>query len=162
MNDLTHSLPENGRIEILTHSVTETEAVGRDLAALLERSGRHPAFIAMRGEMGVGKTAFVRGFASYFGASNVKSPTYTVVNEYRGSVPLFHFDFYRIEDEDDLTSVGYDDYLRRGGYCLAEWSENIQSAIPEDAVTVEIRRDPVSEEARHICILFPTKEITTP
>ena len=123
-----------------TFSDTETENVGRALAAALEHDGAVRAFIAMRGEMGVGKTAFVRGFASHFGISGVKSPTYTVVNEYAGRTRIFHFDMYRIADEDDLYSIGYDDYVESDGYCIAEWSENIEDMLPTDAIFVEISR----------------------
>lgn len=123
-----------------TSSDKETEAIGAALAAALARDGRGRAFVAMRGEMGVGKTAFVRGFASHFGISGVKSPTYTVVNEYAGSVRIFHFDMYRLSDEDDLYSIGYDDYVERDGYCIAEWSENIEHMLPEDRITVAISR----------------------
>lgn len=123
-----------------TFSDTETENVGRALAAALESDGAVRAFIAMRGEMGVGKTAFVRGFASHFGISGVKSPTYTVVNEYAGRARIFHFDMYRIADEDDLYSIGYDDYVESNGYCIAEWSENIEDMLPTDAIFVEISR----------------------
>ncbi len=123
-----------------TECDTETEAVGAALASALKRDGVRRAFIAMRGEMGVGKTAFVRGFASHFGISGVKSPTYTVVNEYAGDVRIFHFDMYRISDPDDLYSIGYDDYVERDGYCIAEWSENIESELPCDAIFVSIER----------------------
>lgn len=117
-----------------------TEALGTALANALERDGVRRAFIAMRGEMGVGKTAFTRGFAAHFGICGVKSPTYTVVNEYAGKCRIFHFDMYRITDSDDLYSIGYDDYVERDGYCIAEWSENIEDALPEDAIFVTITR----------------------
>ncbi len=123
-----------------TNSASETEAVGRALAQALERDGKKSAFIAMRGEMGVGKTAFVRGFSANFGVAGVKSPTYTVVNEYRGSARIYHFDMYRITDGDDLYSIGYDDYVESDGYVLAEWSENVEDYIPEDAIYVTISR----------------------
>jgi tRNA threonylcarbamoyladenosine biosynthesis protein TsaE len=123
-----------------TKDTTETEEVGRALGELLEGCKRDRAFIAMRGEMGVGKTAFVRGFASHFGISGVKSPTYTVVNEYRGRARIYHFDMYRITDGDDLYSIGYDDYIDAMGYSIAEWSENVEDFIPEDAIFVTISR----------------------
>jgi tRNA threonylcarbamoyladenosine biosynthesis protein TsaE len=119
----------------------DTEAVGAALASALERDGVRRAFIAMRGEMGVGKTAFTRGFAAHFGISGVKSPTYTVVNEYAGKCRIFHFDMYRITDEDELYSIGFFDYLERGGICLVEWSENIPFALPEEYLRVEITKD---------------------
>ncbi len=118
----------------------ETETVGAALARALDSGGIGHAFIAMRGEMGVGKTAFVRGFASHFGISGVKSPTYTIVNEYSGGARIFHFDMYRITDSDDLYSIGYDDYVEREGYSIAEWSENIESELPSDAIFVTITR----------------------
>ena len=137
----------------ISHSAAETEAVGRDLARLLEESGRDRAFIAFRGEMGVGKTAFTSGFASHFGITGVKSPTYTIVNEYAGRVRIFHFDMYRIEDSSDLASIGYDDYVRARGYCIAEWSENVEEDLPSDAVWVTISRLPSGEDDREIEIL---------
>ena len=123
-----------------TNSTEETEAVGEGLAKMLDTRGVARAFIAMRGEMGVGKTAFTRGFARYFGVTGVKSPTYTVVNEYRGKSRIFHFDMYRITDGDDLYSIGYDDYVECDGYCIAEWSENVSDFIPEDAIYVTVSR----------------------
>ena len=123
-----------------TNSATETEGVGRALGELLEKRSISRAFIAMRGEMGVGKTAFVRGFASHFDISGVKSPTYTVVNEYRGRARIYHFDMYRITDGDDLYSIGYDDYIDADGYSVAEWSENVEDYIPENAIFVTITR----------------------
>ena len=129
----------------------ETEALGFRLAERLATLGIRRAVIAMRGEMGVGKTVFTRGFASYFGISGVKSPTYTVVNEYRGkSCSIFHFDLYRISDSDDLYSVGYDDYLARDGYSIIEWSERIPEEIPEDAIIVSISRTVECEDERII------------
>jgi tRNA threonylcarbamoyladenosine biosynthesis protein TsaE len=132
----------------ITKSPLETEAVGGALARALEADGVRRAFIAMRGEMGVGKTAFTRGFASHFGVAGVKSPTYTIVNEYRGRVRIFHFDMYRITDSDDLYSIGYDDYVESDGYCIAEWSENIESDIPSDAIFVTISRTDDAEGRR--------------
>ena len=125
---------------VYTSSAEETERCGETLGALLEEKNIKTAFIAMRGEMGVGKTAFTRGFARHFGISGVKSPTYTIVNEYRGRARIFHFDLYRITDEEDLYSVGYDDYLNAEGYSVAEWSENIEGLLPEDAIYVTVER----------------------
>ena len=125
-------------MEFYTCSPEETEAAGEKLAKVL--SDRPSAFVALYGEMGVGKTAFVRGFCRPFGIDRVKSPTYTVANEYRGSKTVIHMDLYRIKDEDDLLSVGYDDYLGRRGYLLVEWSERIPGAIPADAIRVTILR----------------------
>ena len=137
-----------------TGTAEETEAIGSLLAKGLDSAGCRSAFIAMRGEMGVGKTAFTRGFASYFGISSVKSPTYTIVNEYRGRRRIYHYDMYRITSEDDLISTGYDDYCEAEGFVIAEWSENIDDFIPYDAIFVSIGRVAENEEHRNIEITF--------
>ncbi len=121
-------------------SASETEEVGYNLAKSLDDAKVKRAFIALFGEMGVGKTAFSRGFSRYFGVSNVKSPTYTVLNEYRGNARIHHFDFYRITDGDDLYSIGYDDIIESDGFSLGEWSENIEDYLPEDVIKVTISR----------------------
>lgn len=137
---------------LFTKSPEETEKVGADLAKRLETEGKRRAFIAMRGEMGVGKTAFTRGFASHFGIIGVKSPTYTIVNEYRGRVRIFHFDMYRISDGDDLYSTGYDEYVETDGYCIAEWSENVTEFLPESPIFVTISRIDGDPDGRRIDI----------
>ena len=130
----------------ITASAEQTEAVGKRLASALDEAGIKDAFIAMEGEMGVGKTVFVRGFASHFGVTTVKSPTYTVLNEYPGRCKIHHFDLYRIEDEDDLFSIGYEDSLAAGGYSVAEWSERVPEALPDDRITVNIKKTDYSEK----------------
>ena len=137
----------------ITNSADETEKIGFSLAEKINTDCPRKVFIALRGEMGVGKTAFIRGFASYFGITKVKSPTYTVVNEYRGQRKIFHFDMYRIESEDDLYSIGFDEYVAGDGICIVEWSENISDFIPEDAIFVTISRLPDNENQRKIEIL---------
>lgn len=133
----------------------DTEVVGANMALSLYKSGCRRAFIALRGEMGVGKTAFVRGFCSPLGIKAVHSPTFNVVNEYRsGKIPVFHFDMYRIESEDDLLSIGYEDYLAKDGYVLCEWSENIEDAIPSGAHFVTITRTD-EENGRKIEVVSP-------
>ena len=124
-------------MEYVTHSAVETEAVGEALGKRL-RAG---AVVAYRGGLGMGKTAFTRGLARGLGyTGRVTSPTFTIVNEYvGGALPLFHFDMYRLDSSDALFDIGWEDYLDRGGVCAVEWSENVQDALPEDAVFVDIR-----------------------
>ena len=87
----------------------------------------------------MGKTAFTRGLARGLGyTGRVTSPTFTIVNEYLGDMPLFHFDMYRLGSADELFDIGWEDYLARGGVCAVEWSENVADALPEDTVFVEI------------------------
>ena len=136
----------------ITNSTDETKKVGYELAREIKENGQG-RFVALRGEMGVGKTAFTSGFCSYFGINAVKSPTYTVMNEYRGGGEvIYHFDMYRITDGDDLYSIGYYDYIDSGAYSIVEWSENIEDFLPEDAVTVTIERLPNLESSRKITI----------
>lgn len=127
--------------EIITNSPKETETLGFELAKMLESDLSLPSFIALYGDLGVGKTAFVRGFAKVFSPNAlVRSPTFALVNEYpsKSARRVFHFDMYRITDEDDLYSIGYYDYLDDGSICLIEWSENIPYAIPDEHIRVEI------------------------
>ena len=129
--------------EIITNSPEETENVGFELAKLLQNDLTLSSFVALYGDLGVGKTAFVRGFTKVFSPNAlVRSPTFALVNEYptKGGRRVFHFDMYRIADEDDLYSIGYYDYLDDGSICLVEWSENIPYAIPEEHINVEISK----------------------
>ena len=138
-----------------TASAAETEAAGRALCERLLAAGKPTAFVALSGDLGVGKTAFVRGFVSALAPdARVKSPTYTIVNEYRGGrIPVFHFDVYRIEGEDDLYSTGYYDYLD-AGYLLCEWSEKIPFALPDDRIAVEIAKTD-GADGRRITLTLP-------
>ena len=124
-------------MEYITKSPSETEAVGAALARVLQPG----AVIAYRGDLGSGKTAFTRGLARGLGVKeNITSPTFTIVNEYlSGSMPLFHFDMYRLGSEDELFDIGWEDYLERGGVCAVEWSENVWGAM-EDAIVITISR----------------------
>ena len=107
----------------------------------------------MYGDLGVGKTAFVRGVASVLCPGiRVQSPTYTIVNAYRGNIPLYHFDMYRIDGEEALYSCGFFDYLDAGGICIAEWCENITDFIPDGAIKVSISKLSDSPDARRISI----------
>ncbi len=113
-----------------------------------------PAFIALFGDLGVGKTAFVRGLSSVLAPGRaVRSPTFSLVNEYRvpGCRPLFHFDLYRIESEEDLYSMGFDDYLDTG-ICVAEWCENIPYALPDDRLEILIEKDSAGVDVRRITL----------
>ena len=131
----------------LTNSPDETEALGAALGRILPAG----VVLAFRGDLGAGKTAFTRGLARGLGYREpVTSPTYTIVNEYLGGrLPLFHFDMYRLQSDDDLWDIGWEDYLDRGGVCAVEWSENVADAM-EDAVFVTIEK--TGDETRRITI----------
>ena len=107
----------------------------------------------LTGDLGTGKTVFTKGFAAGLGVTDhVTSATFTIVNEYDGPTPLFHFDMYRLPDADALFDIGWEDYLDRGGVCAVEWSENVRDALPPDAVTVTIARCPENDGWRIITI----------
>lgn len=108
--------------------------------------------VCLFGEMGVGKTVFTNGLCRALGACDyATSPTFTVVNEYDGAdFPVYHFDMYRIEDEDELIELGFDEYLSSGGICIIEWPENIPNSLPKKRINVKILRD--SFESRTIII----------
>ena len=137
-------------MEYLSHNEQETEALGQRLAAALSPG----AVVAYRGGLGMGKTAFTRGLAKGLGYSGrVTSPTFTIVNEYEGGrLPLFHFDMYRLEGDDALFDIGWEDYLDRGGICAVEWSEQVARAMPADTVYVTIARRPEDDRWRTITI----------
>lgn len=133
----------------ISHSVSETEQLGEQLGRTL-RSGTVVAYL---GGLGMGKTAFTRGLARGMGCQDrVTSPTFTIVNEYRGELPLFHFDMYRLTDSDALFDIGWEDYLDRCGVCAVEWSENVADAMPEGTVYVTIRRHEENDNWRVITI----------
>ena len=141
-------------MELLSHSPEDTEDIGARLAEQLEPG----AVVAFTGDLGAGKTAFTRGLARGLGIPDrITSPTFTIVNEYEGGrLPLFHFDMYRLGSADELFDIGWEDYLRRGGVCAVEWSENIADALEEDAVRVDIRRG-ASDQERVITIAVVSK-----
>ena len=135
-------------MQYITNSPAQTEAVGAALAACLKPG----TVIAYRGDLGAGKTAFVRGFASVITPDSlVRSPTFALVNEYRGRARIYHFDMYRITDGDDLYSIGFEDYPD-AGVCVAEWCEKIPFALPEIYLEVRIVKCPPEVDKRIITI----------
>lgn len=135
-------------MEFYTASAYETEELG----ARLGRQLRPGAVIAFYGDLGAGKTAFTRGLARGLGIVDpITSPTYTIVNEYSGKIPLFHFDMYRLTSSEDLFDIGWEDYLTRGGVIAVEWSERVEDAL-EDTLKIDIRRDPERDNGRRIII----------
>lgn len=122
------------------------------IAAEFSKSLSPGTVVCLYGEMGVGKTVFTNGLCRALGACDyATSPTFTVVNEYDGAdFPVYHFDMYRIEDEDELYELGFDEYLNAGGICIIEWPENIPNSLPKKRINVKILRD--SFESRTIII----------
>ena len=133
--------------KFITNSEAETEKVGEDFAASLPGG----TVVAMYGDLGAGKTAFVRGMARGMGLTcRESSPTFTIVNEYLGERELIHFDMYRLKSSDELFDIGWEDYLDRGAVCAVEWSENVSDAFFGDELVVRI--DKISDNQRKITI----------
>ena len=123
--------------EFITKNEQETEDLGAKLAASLPDG----SVVAMYGDLGAGKTAFVRGMARGMGLQvRVSSPTFTIVNEYLGPRELIHFDMYRLSGADELFDIGWEDYLARGAVCAVEWSENVEDAFFGDEIRVRIEK----------------------
>ena len=140
-------------MRIITNSTEETENAGAALAKLLKAGD----VVAMHGELGAGKTAFVRGIARGLGIdTRVTSPTFTIVNEYPGKIPLFHFDMYRLAGAEELYDIGWEDYLERGGICVCEWSEVSPEAFPDDSIKLYINK--TGDDSREIMIDLGDRE----
>lgn len=128
---------------ICSHSPAETEAIGERLAGALQGN----EVLALYGGMGMGKTAFVRGLARGLGVrGEVSSPTFALVHEYQGRVPLYHFDMYRVGGWDDLYSTGFFDYLDCGAVLVIEWSENIEAALPDGVIRITLEKGDGEQE----------------
>lgn len=124
----------------------DTQALGRKLADALFDG----AFLALYGGLGAGKTTFARSVAEGLGIDGIISPTFTIVREYEGRLPLAHFDAYRLSSSQELRDIGFDDYLARGGVILMEWCENVEDALPEGRLEIRIVGD--GDEPRTIAI----------
>lgn len=122
-----------------SYSCEDTQSVAKEIADTLKGG----EFIAMYGDLGAGKTAFVQGLAKALGVTApVTSPTFTIVNEYNdGRLPLYHFDVYRISDADEMYEIGYDEYVESDGVCLVEWAELIEELFPKDFYKLTILKD---------------------
>ena len=121
----------------VSHSEAETLKIAADFA----RSLSPGMVVALTGDLGTGKTVFVRGVASTLGVTGtVASPTYTLIQEYRGVFPLYHMDLYRLNTTEDMINIGVEEYFESDGVCLVEWAEKLGRLLPADAARISIRR----------------------
>lgn len=122
-----------------SYSAEETFRLGEMTGAKLKPG----AVICLDGDLGAGKTVFVKGVAKGLGITDtVCSPTFTILQEYRdGRMPLYHFDVYRIEDPEEMYEIGFDEYLYGEGVCLIEWAKNVAELIPDGALKITITKD---------------------
>ncbi len=139
-------------MKYITNSYEETERAAADFAGTLKGG----EVIAMYGGLGAGKTAFVRGMARAIGiSSHITSPTFTIVNEYEGRLPLYHFDVYRISDPEELYEIGYDEYIGSDGICVIEWAELIEDILPEQYIRIDIRKNSaMGDDYREITVKY--------
>lgn len=139
--------PKKSTYTKITHSDEETINFAKKIGSLLKGGD----IIAYRGGLGVGKTTFTRGLAVGMGLPDeVISPTFTLVNEYRGDISLYHFDMYRIMNSDELETTGFYDYMSDDSVLAIEWSENIDDALPENTIYIEFIR--IDDDTREIVI----------
>ena len=125
-------------INIETQSFEETVEFGKKLGYILKPGD----IICLSGDLGTGKTALTNGIAKALGIdSYITSPTFTLVNEYEGSIPLYHFDVYRISDPDEMFDIGFDEYINGEGITIIEWGEQINEILPEEIIRVNIKKN---------------------
>jgi len=130
-------VPADSTTMLTSQAPRETEQIGSLLGSMLAEGD----IIALCGELGTGKTTFVRGIARGMGLeeAEVASPSFTLVNEYEGPLRLFHIDLYRLEDEKDLIGIDYEEYLKGDGVVVIEWANRIPQAVPHDALWITLR-----------------------
>ncbi len=132
---------------IMTTSAQETFELGKQLGSLLKAG----AFVAFSGDLGAGKTCCIQGIAAGLGVQDitfVNSPTFTLIQEYQGRVPIYHWDVYRLACEEDLYDLGYEEYFYGDGVTLLEWAERIPDCLPEEHLAIGIHIE--SEQRRSL------------
>ena len=135
----------NERIE--TYSPEATLALGERMG----QEAKAGQVYCLNGDLGVGKTVFTKGFAKGLGITeHITSPTFTIMNEYEGRLPLYHFDVYRIGDVEEMDEIGYEDYFYGEGICFVEWANLIEEIIPSDRIQITIKKNPNRSEDEDI------------
>lgn len=133
----------------ISNSEVETKIIAQKFAEKLKKGD----VVVLTGDLGSGKTKFTEGFLSYYGLENeISSPTFTIVNEYKkDDISIFHFDVYRLEDEDEFYAIGGEEYFEKG-ICLIEWGELIEDALPNKYIKISFNRNLDEENKREIII----------
>ena len=139
---------DTGRVEIISHSPHETQAIGRSLGAQAQ-----PGHVFLLvGELGTGKTCLAQGVLSGLGGDErARSPTFVLVSQYRGRLPMYHIDLYRLDGLGDIEELGLDEYLFGDGVCVVEWAEKGLEVLPEKHLMIE--RDYVGETTRQVTLI---------
>ena len=124
-------------MKITVNRLQDTEKVGKIMSRHLEKG----TVLCLDGDLGVGKTAITQFIAKEFGVKEyITSPTFNIIKEYEGRLPFYHMDVYRIESEDDMYDLGYDEYIYSEGVTVIEWSEKIEGILPENRININITR----------------------
>lgn len=141
-------------LKYITESVEETSRIGELLGRLLDIGN----IICLSGDLGAGKTAFTKGIARGLGVEDyVTSPTYTIINEYQGRLPLYHFDVYRLNDVEEMYELGYEEYFFGDGVVVLEWADIVRDIIPMERLWITILNSG-EDDSREI-IMEPTGEV---
>lgn len=135
---------------IKSNSLEETKSIAYNLAL----NSKKGDIYCLSGDLGVGKTVFAKGFAKGLKIeTDITSPTFTIINIYEGTLPLYHFDVYRINNEHEMEDTGYEEYFYGEGVCLVEWAEIVRGLIPKNAIWITIEKDlNISDDFRIITI----------
>ncbi|HPV84659.1 MAG TPA: tRNA (adenosine(37)-N6)-threonylcarbamoyltransferase complex ATPase subunit type 1 TsaE [Sedimentibacter sp.] len=134
-------------MKIIANNLKDTEKLGRIIAKCAEKG----TVICLDGELGAGKTSLARFIAKELGVKDyIVSPTFTIIKEYEGRLPFYHMDVYRIDSEDDMYDLGYDEYIYSEGVTVIEWSKLIEGILPEERINIEIKR--INDTKREINI----------
>jgi tRNA threonylcarbamoyladenosine biosynthesis protein TsaE len=134
-------------MKINLNNLRDTEKLGKIIAKCIEKG----AVICLNGDLGVGKTSLTQFIAKEFGVKEyIVSPTFTIIKEYNGKFPFYHMDVYRINSEDDMYDLGYDEYIYSEGVTVIEWSRLIEGILPQERVNIEIKR--IDDDKREVNI----------
>ncbi len=137
----------------ISRSESETIKIAQNFAQSLVPG----SVVALSGELGAGKTVFARGVAGYLEVKQqVTSPTFTLINEYCGTIPLYHMDLYRLNNLPEIEDIGVEDYFYSDGICLVEWAEKLEGLLPEHAVTIYLKL--IDKNRREIRIERPEEQ----
>ncbi len=138
-----------------THSLTETQLFGARLAMALQAGD----VVALVGNLGAGKTHLAQAIAGGLGVDPeiVTSPTFVLIQEYEGTLPIFHMDAYRLNDTDEFLELGADELLGADNICLIEWADRVADVLPEKQIRIEI--ESISETSRRILVCIPQTRI---
>jgi tRNA threonylcarbamoyladenosine biosynthesis protein TsaE len=130
-------------VRVLSHSESETREVGARLATVLQPGD----VVALYGELGAGKTRLIQGICRGLGVrEEVTSPSFVLINEYRGRIPVYHFDFYRLERLEEIAGLGIEEYFDGSGVCLIEWADRAEPLLPPERIEVVISLIPAPGE----------------